>query len=104
MVCSIKFSVKKMRYNAYKMYLYDWLLEIPNHWTIKSLRGIFTLSDERKGNQDLQLLSVYREYGVIPKDSRDDNRNIESEDTSKYQNRYVITIICFLTIFPFVVT
>lgn len=29
----------------------------------------------------------YREYGVIPKDSRDDNHNVTSEDTSNY--RYV---------------
>ena len=34
-----------------------------------------------------QVLSVYREYGVIPKDSRDDNHNVTSEDTSNY--RYV---------------
>ena len=80
-----KFLVKKMKYNSYKMYLYDWLLEIPNHWTNRSLRSIFSLSDERKGNLDLQLLSVYREYGVIPKDSRDDNHNVESEDTSNYK-------------------
>lgn len=33
------------------------------------------------------MLSVYREYGVIPKDSRDDNHNVTSEDTSNY--RYV---------------
>ena len=31
------------------------------------------------------MLSVYREYGVIPKDSRDDNHNVTSEDTSKYK-------------------
>jgi type I restriction enzyme S subunit len=30
-------------------------------------------------------LSVYREYGVVPKDSRDDNHNVTSEDTSKYK-------------------
>jgi type I restriction enzyme S subunit len=30
-------------------------------------------------------LSVYRDYGVIPKDSRDDNHNKVSEDTSNYK-------------------
>lgn len=34
---------------------------------------------------DQQILSVYREYGVIPKDSRDDNHNVTSEDTTKYK-------------------
>ncbi|MCI5049682.1 MAG: restriction endonuclease subunit S [Rickettsiales bacterium] len=32
-----------------------------------------------------ELLSVYRDYGVIPKSSRDDNHNKESEDLSNYQ-------------------
>jgi type I restriction enzyme S subunit len=31
------------------------------------------------------LLSVYRDHGVIPKDSRDDNFNKASEDLSAYQ-------------------
>lgn len=31
------------------------------------------------------MLSLYRELGVIPKDSRDDNHNVTSEDTSKYK-------------------
>ena len=30
-------------------------------------------------------LSVYRDYGVIPKDSRDDNHNRVSDDTSNYK-------------------
>lgn len=74
------------KYDKYKEYLYDWLPAIPAHWEEKSLRNYFFLSDERKGeNTDLELLSVYREYGVIPKASRDDNKNVESEDTSKYK-------------------
>lgn len=74
------------KYDKYKEYPYDWLPVIPAHWEEKSLRNYFFLSDERKGeNTDLELLSVYREYGVIPKASRDDNKNVESEDTSKYK-------------------
>ena len=74
------------KYDKYKEYPYDWLPVIPAHWEEKSLRNYFLLSDERKGeNTDLELLSVYREYGVIPKASRDDNKNVESEDTSKYK-------------------
>ena len=41
------------------------------------------MKSEIPGNQ--QVLSVYREYGVIPKDSRDDNHNVTSEDVSKYK-------------------
>lgn len=74
------------KYDKYKEYPYDWLPVIPAHWEEKSLRNYFFLSDERKDEKtDLELLSVYREYGVIPKASRDDNKNVESEDTSKYK-------------------
>jgi type I restriction enzyme S subunit len=37
------------------------------------------------GFPDEQLLSVYRDYGAIPKSSRDDNFNKASEDLSAYQ-------------------
>ena len=83
-----------MRYEKYKAFEYDWLPEIPAHWDSKQLRAYLSLADERKGDRkDLQLLSVYREYGVIPKNSRTDNKNHESEDTS-YTNtvRYTVVI------------
>lgn len=31
------------------------------------------------------VLSLYRDYGIVPKDSRDDNHNVTSEDTSTYK-------------------
>ena len=34
---------------------------------------------------DRQVLSLYRDYGIVPKDSRDDNHNVTSEDTSSYR-------------------
>jgi type I restriction enzyme, S subunit len=34
---------------------------------------------------ELQVLSVYRDYGVIPKDSRSDNFNKTPEDITRYQ-------------------
>lgn len=40
---------------------------------------------ERTGNPDGRLLSVYRDWGVVPKDSRDDNFNRASEDLSTYK-------------------
>lgn len=39
----------------------------------------------RKGYPDETLLSVYREHGVVPKDSRADNFNRASDDLSAYQ-------------------
>lgn len=74
------------KYSKYKIFRYDWLPSIPEHWKEKSLREFLSLADERKeGRTDLELLSVYREYGVIPKSSRDDNKNVESENTEKYK-------------------
>ncbi|GBU27309.1 restriction endonuclease subunit S [Treponema sp. R8-4-B8] len=64
----------------------EWLRKIPSHWEEKPIRSIAKLSNKRRGNRkDLELLSVYREYGVIKKDSRDDNRNVESEDLTNYK-------------------
>lgn len=39
----------------------------------------------RKGYPEAELLSVYREYGVIRKSDRNDNHNVESEDLSSYK-------------------
>lgn len=73
-------------YPKYKNSEYDWLGEIPLHWEERSVRTITQLSDERNGKrEDLELLSVYREYGVIRKASRDDNHNAESLDLSNYK-------------------
>jgi type I restriction enzyme S subunit len=40
---------------------------------------------KRTGFAEEQLLSVYRDYGVIPKASRDDNFNKPSDDLYSYQ-------------------
>ena len=40
---------------------------------------------KRTGHEERELLSVYRDHGVIPKSSRDDNFNRPSEDLSSYQ-------------------
>lgn len=40
---------------------------------------------DRPGHQDEKLLSVYRELGVVPKSSRNDNFNRASEDLSTYK-------------------
>lgn len=62
----------------------DWLGGIPGHWQTKPLWALFRRT-KRTGYSDERLLSVYRDYGVVPKDSRDDNNNKPSEDLSPYQ-------------------
>ena len=63
-----------------------WMPLIPLHWKADKLK--FHLRQRGIKNQiDKQVLSLYREYGIVPKDSRDDNHNVTSEDVSDY--RYV---------------
>lgn len=62
----------------------DWIGEVPEHWDIEKIKYIFERY-EKKNYPDKEVLSVYREYGVIPKNSRDDNHNVTSEDTSNYK-------------------
>lgn len=63
-----------------------WMPLIPLHWEADKLK--FHLRQRGIKNQkDKQVLSLYREYGIVPKDSRDDNHNVTSEDVSDY--RYV---------------
>jgi type I restriction enzyme, S subunit len=72
------------RYDAYRDSGFDWLGEIPCAWSLATIRAVTELKSE-KGQPDLPVLSVYREYGVILKDSRDDNHNATSLDTSGYK-------------------
>ena len=62
----------------------EWLGEVPEHWKKKSIKRLFKLA-KRQGFSDLEVLSVYREYGVIKKSSRTDNNNKTPEDLSSYQ-------------------
>ena len=61
-----------------------WIGEIPEHWEVFKIKKILR-NKSIKGFPDEQVLSLYRDYGVVPKDSRDDNHNITSEDTSGYK-------------------
>lgn len=72
------------RYPAYKDSGFDWLQEVPEHWEQKSIRALTKVKTERN-KPDLPLLSVYRDYGVIYKDSRDDNHNRAGMDLSSYK-------------------
>ena len=62
----------------------EWLGKIPSHWiTIKNKIIFRNISIKNHGNET--VLSLYRDYGVIPKDSRDDNYNVTSLDTDSYK-------------------
>ncbi|MGO2777894.1 restriction endonuclease subunit S [Glutamicibacter arilaitensis] len=71
-------------YSEYKDSGVEWLGEIPTAWSVSPLWYLFKRS-KRLGTGYEELLSVYRDYGVIPKSSRDDNFNKASDDLSKYQ-------------------
>ena len=62
----------------------EWIGMIPKHWNVDKIK-YHLKRNEPKNPGNVEVLSVYREYGVIPKSSRDDNHNITSEDTSKYK-------------------
>jgi len=63
----------------------DWIGTVPKHWKIEKFK--FHLKrNEPKNPGNTVVLSLYREYGVIQKDSRDDNFNKTSEDTSNYKH------------------
>ena len=72
------------RYPEYKDSGVEWLGDVPGHWALKPLWTHFRRV-KRTGFETEQLLSVYRDYGVITKASRDDNFNKPSDDLSVYQ-------------------
>lgn len=75
---------KYQAYAEYKDSGVEWLGEIPCHWDLIPVGRLFTRT-KRTGFPSKELLSVYRDYGVIPKSSRDDNNNKPSDDLGQYQ-------------------
>ena len=61
-----------------------WIGDIPEGWEVSELKYTIQWKSE-KGRPDAQVLSLYRDYGIVPKDSRDDNHNVTSLDTSNYK-------------------
>ncbi len=61
-----------------------WLGNYPAHWTRTRFGSAFRRV-KRVGFAEEELLSLYRDYGVIPKSSRDDNHNVDSKDLSSCQ-------------------
>ncbi len=77
-------KLKTQKYSAYKDTNVDWLGKIPENWEAVSLGSLLELKSD-KNHPDYDVLSVYREYGVILKGSRDDNHNATSLDTTNYK-------------------
>jgi len=72
------------RYESYSSSGFDWLGETPSHWKVLRMCYMFKPVSIKNTSGEINL-SVYRDYGVIPTDSRDDNHNVISEDTSNYK-------------------
>lgn len=62
----------------------DWIGEIPESWNVTISKAVFENVSERN-HPDATVLSLYRDLGVVPKDSRDDNHNVTSENTTQYK-------------------
>lgn len=62
----------------------EWIGEVPEEWEV--LKSRYFLNEiSVKGYPDEEVLSLYRDYGIIPKNSRSDNHNVTSSDTSGYK-------------------
>lgn len=75
---------KYKTYSEYKDSGVEWLGDIPTHWNTIPVGRLFNRI-KRTNYIDKELLSVYRDYGVIIKSTRDDNNNKASEDLTPYQ-------------------
>ena len=71
-------------YASMKDTCYKYLGEVPSHWILERSKNIFREVSVKRHPHEM-ILSLYREYGVVPKDSRDDNHNVTSLDTSTYK-------------------
>ena len=57
---------------------------IPAHWKSDKLKYHLQRNEPRNPGEQ-EVLSLYRDYGIVPKDSRNDNFNVTSEDTTNYK-------------------
>jgi type I restriction enzyme S subunit len=71
-------------YPKYKSSGVEWLGDVPEPWSLAPIWTFFRRV-KRVNAPNEELLSVYRDYGVVPKTARDDNFNKPSDDLSTYQ-------------------
>lgn len=62
----------------------NYLGEVPKSWGKTKLKTIFRFVSV-KNHPNSEVLSLYRDYGVIPKSSRDDNHNVTSLNLDSYK-------------------
>lgn len=62
----------------------EWIGQIPKEWEVCPIRRIMRNRSERN-QPDAEVLSLYRDWGILPKNSRNDNHNVTSEDTTNYK-------------------
>lgn len=62
----------------------EWIGEVPEHWDISAITNVTTVVSIKNHPED-ELLSVYRDYGIIIKSTRDDNHNKAGQDLSTYK-------------------
>ena len=62
----------------------EWIGEIPKDWEVSRIKNYLKRNEPRNPGDKI-VLSLYRDLGIVPKDSRDDNHNVTSLDTSNYK-------------------
>lgn len=62
----------------------DWIGEIPDDWKISKAKTILR-NKSIKNHPAAEVLSLYRDLGIVPKNSRNDNHNVTSDDTASYK-------------------
>lgn len=80
----LKITRQYSHYPNYKDSGVDWIGSIPMTWVVLPFQRLYARF-KKTGFSDKELLSVYRDRGVIIKSSRTDNYNKPSLDLSKYQ-------------------
>lgn len=79
-----------MRYPSYPAYRSTpaaWLGNIPAHWSTQPLWSMFH-REKTVGMPNEELLSVFRDYGVIPKSQRENlNKTAENRDIYQFVDR-----------------
>ena len=61
-----------------------WLGLIPSDWNVLKVKNIAKRKSD-KNMPDEQVLSLYRELGIVIKADREDNHNVTSENTENYK-------------------
>lgn len=62
----------------------EWIGSIPEHWNIRKAKH-FLRQKGIKNKPNEEVLSLYRDLGVVIKSSREDNFNVTSENTENYK-------------------